>query len=124
MSLIRRSAVLVFIVGLGCTQVDVQTAPAEPPSPPPSCILRGWGLSPASVALFVGDTMRFTVVPGGCNILPQAVRWSSSNTQIADVGSITGLVRGKAIGSITIRAVDAADRNTTAAAALQVASRP
>jgi hypothetical protein len=124
MNLFRRSAVFAFIIGLGCTQVDVQSAPVEPPSPSPSCILRGWGLSPASVALFVGDSMRFTLVPGGCNILPQAVRWLSGNAQIAEVDSITGLVRGKAAGSITIVATDAADRNVKAAAALQVVSRP
>ena len=123
MNLFRRSAVISFVVGLGCTRVDLQSGPAEP-QPPTSCIARGWGLSPASVALFVADTMRFTLVPGGCDFLPQAVRWSSSNAQIAEVDSISGLVRGKATGSITILAVDVVDKNLKAAAELHVVSRP
>jgi uncharacterized protein YjdB len=123
MSVFRRTAVLAFIIPLGCTQVDLQSAPAEPPPPPPSCT-GGMRLSPASVALFVGDTMRFSLTSGGCSSLPQAVRWYSGNAQIAEVDSVTGLVRGKSVGSITITAIDVADRNEKTAAALQVVSRP
>lgn len=123
MKLRRWSALFAFFVGLGCTQVDLQTT-AEPEPPPTSCIARGVGLSPASATIFVGDTMHFTFVPGGCNSVPQGVRWSSNDAQIAEVDSITGLIRGTAVGSITITATATADRNVKTAASLQVVSRP
>ncbi len=123
MSLFRRSAVFAFIVELGCTQVDVQSAPSEPP-PAISCVAREWGISPVSVSLAVGDTMHFTLHPGGCDVLPPAVRWLSGNPQIAEVDSITGLVRGRGVGPTTITVASVADRNVKKAAALQVISRP
>ena len=114
----------VLVGAVGCAQGEVKTTPTESEAPPASCIARGMGLSPASVTLVVGDTTRFTFTPGGCSNPPQALRWFSADDRIAEVDSITGWVRGKAVGSIAITVVDAANRNVKTSASVQVVARP
>ncbi len=71
------------LLATSCTQVTVEKLPVEPEVPLSNC-LRGWGLSPASAALYLGDSTRFSLALN-CDLrLPAAVRWASGNSAIAE----------------------------------------
>jgi hypothetical protein len=70
----------------------------------PDCLLIGPTVSPASATLHPGDTLR--------------VR--SSDTLIAVVDSLTGLVRARSLGQASIIATALSDRALVGAMALQV----
>jgi uncharacterized protein YjdB len=87
----------------------------------PDCVLNGPTASPPSATLHPGDTLRmrasYTPCPAG---LPASFRWRSSDTVIAVVDSLTGLVRARSLGHATIIAAVVTEPTLVAAMALQV----
>jgi uncharacterized protein YjdB len=77
-------------------------------------------VSPASVTLHPGDTLRLQVTGGaGCTPFTEW-RWRSSDTLVASVDSIGGLVRARSRGVATAIAEAVSDRNVKGAAAITV----
>ena len=96
----------------------------EDPDPPIDCITIGRpALSPETAKLRLGDTLRVTAnmgtPPCGPLIIPE-FRWSSSDTSIAAVDSIAGLVRARKQGITTIIARVALDRTLAGAMVVEV----
>jgi len=85
------------------------------------CVLVGPTATPPSATLHPGDTLRvrasYTPCPAGS---PASFRWRSSDTVIAVVDSVTGLVRARSVGQATIVAAVVAEPSLVAAMALQV----
>ena len=85
------------------------------------CVLVGPTAAPPSATLHPGDTLRvrasYTPCPAGS---PASFRWRSSDTVIAVVDSLTGLVRARSVGQATIVAAVVAEPSLVAAMALQV----
>jgi uncharacterized protein YjdB len=81
-------------------------------------------VSPAKLVLAVGDTARVSASPG-CAVLPVpfSVTWRSSNTAVASVDSLSGLVRGLGTGQATVIASVVRDTVVKGAAAVQVNAR-
>ncbi len=85
-------------------------------------------LAPISVrtnALTVGDTVTFEASLGPADCLPTAVdsedwRWSSADTLIARIDSLTGLALGVSPGDVLIQVRHALDQRVTSATGLQV----
>ena len=76
-------------------------------------------VSPPSATLRPGDSLQASAT-FGCAGEHASVRWSSSNTTIATVDSVSGLVRAlSAPGTASIIASLAADRAMNGAMALQ-----
>jgi len=87
----------------------------------PDCVLIGPTATLPSATLHPGDTLRvrasYTPCPAG---LPAEFRWRSSDTVIAVVDSVTGLVRARSLGQATIIAAVVAEPALVAAMALHV----
>jgi Bacterial Ig-like domain (group 2) len=85
-------------------------------------------LAPISVrthVVSVGDTVTFEANLGPAECLPANVdsedwRWSSSDTLIARIDSLTGLAEGISPGDVGIRVEHALDSNVASASGLQV----
>jgi uncharacterized protein YjdB len=75
---------------------------------------------PSSATLHPGDTLRVTVTVSSCS-LPATFRWSSSDSSVAFVDSLSGLIRARSLGTATIIAAFAAERNVKGAMLLVVA---
>lgn len=69
----------------------------DPNAPDPATI----SVLPATMALVVGDTEQATaaVTPAGA---PQAVRWKSSDVNVATVNQLTGLVEAVGVGTASV----------------------
>ena len=70
-------------------------------------------------SIWVGYTDPFSATVTGTNA-SQTVKWSSSNTNVATVDSITGVVRGVAEGTVTITATSAVDNTQTASKTIAI----
>ena len=70
----------------------------------PNCITVGPHVSPPTATLRIGDTLRgaASLPPCQLNGLIPTWRWRSSDTSVAVVDSIAGLVQARALGSATI----------------------
>ena len=112
------SQMLVAVVSVGIVAGCKDTESVELVVVPPSTMLSEITVTPASVTLIPGDTFRLRVLYSG------AVRWSTSNPQITDLDSLTGLVLAKATGNVTVVARVVADTNLRGAAAVRIESRP
>jgi hypothetical protein len=87
----------------------------------PDCLLIGPTVSPASATLHPGDTLRVRASYSLCPAAPApSFRWRSSDTLIAVVDSLTGLVRARSLGQASIIATALSDRALVGAMALQV----
>jgi len=75
-------------------------------------------VSPSTVALAPGDTVRLAATPkdaAGTALTGRAVAWSSSDSAVATV-SASGLVTGVAVGSATVTAIVEQQRGTATVA--------
>ncbi len=89
----------------GCVLALALTLGACVGTTEPTQTTTGFAVAPTSALILVGDTVRITpfmsppdLVPGGLD----AVRWSSSDVQVATVAN--GLVKGVGAGNATILA--------------------
>ena len=94
-------------------------------SPPPEdvgCVASGAVVVPSVATLHSGDTVRVTASLRPCPGFPAFVefRWRSSDTLIATVDPIAGLVRARRAGTATIIASAVLDPNVQGAMALAV----
>jgi uncharacterized protein YjdB len=65
-------------------------------------------ISPRSASLPIGSEQQFSASVSGTGSFSQAVSWVSSDAGVAEV-STSGLVKAKAVGSVTISAASVAD---------------
>jgi uncharacterized protein YjdB len=89
----------------------------------PDCTVSGPFVSPPSVTLHAGDSLRATAVVQQCEGQPTSttVRWRTSDTAVAIVDSLSGLVRARASGRSTIIASLVVNPQIEGAMALTVA---
>jgi uncharacterized protein YjdB len=101
------------------------TAAKTDTTTPVDCTLQGLTVSPASAAVFVGDTIRLTAHEPTCSgsTLPTTVGWRSSDSTFAAVDSLSGLVHARAAGNVTILAFQISDSSVKGAMALVVKAR-
>jgi uncharacterized protein YjdB len=76
----------------------------------------------------VGDTLTFEASLGPAECLPTGIttenwRWSSTDTLIARIDSLSGLAEGVAPGAVTIQVEHAANRSVASGAGLQVVTQ-
>jgi len=90
-----------------------------------ACLTWGVRVSPASATLHAGDSVQASAVINQClgNPSSTAVRWRSSDTVTAVVDAVTGLVRARAPGPVTVIASVVADTTIRGAMALSVVPR-
>ena len=91
-----------------------------PTSPVVDECLRGISVSPASTVISVGGIVQVSASLG-CDNRPVVVRWRSSDTRVAVVDSLSGLVRGVSPGTITVIASWVEDSAVRGAAVVNVA---
>lgn len=89
----------------------------------PDCITVGPQVTPASVTLHPGDSVKATASLPACQTdgVVATFRWQSSNPSVAIVDSIAGLVRALDTGRTSIIASMTANRVVQGAMALTVA---
>ena len=109
------SVALVVILVAGCSHTS---APQTESSV--DCTLQNPSVSPPSATVHPGDTLRANVQVNPC--LPQTTFiWKTSDTTVATVDSVAGLVRARAIGRTSILAIANANPQIIGAMALTVA---
>jgi len=109
---------LALLVATACSRADVPLATETPQIPSVIC---GNGVSPITAKITVGDTVRFTA--DICRA-SGPVRWSVSQTTVAEIDSVSGLLRARAVGSATVIAANVSDPNLKGVAAVEVLARP
>ena len=111
---------LAFLIAIGACRTTEVTR--EDPVVPSDCLIRHLVVSPAHATLSQNDTIRVTARDEPCSgpVVYTDFRWSSSDTSIALVDSLAGLVRARKQGLATIIARAALDRRVMAAMAAQV----
>lgn len=89
------------------------------------CTLPQIVVSPATVALVVGDSTQLSAKTPQppCGPTAASVFWQSSNSAVATVDSVSGKVRAVAVGQATILVLLTSDTNVKGAAAITVNSR-
>ena len=110
-------AALVVAGACGAAARDVVT-----PIDSVSCITIGPTVRPASATLHPGDTLRVSVSMPACALgtTTETFRWSSSDSSVAFVDSLSGLIRARSLGTATIIAALAAERSVKGAMLLVV----
>jgi alpha-tubulin suppressor-like RCC1 family protein len=102
------SAGNVLARSIGTTTIAVRGAGMEASRPlTVASVVRELGISAPSTRVLTDDTLRLTAAVTGRDSLPLAdprVRWSSSNTQIATIDSVTGLARFLTRGTVRFTA--------------------
>jgi uncharacterized protein YjdB len=123
MQLSRLLAVIGAAVVVGCDS-PVRT-PEIAAAEPGGCLVGGVTVSPATLALSVGDTARFAAKVNACpgQILSSAVKWRSSNRAIVSVDSASGLAQAVALGQASVTAILASNASISGAAVVQVNAR-
>ena len=83
------------------------------------------GVSPPSARLFVGDTIRFASVGQPCSPpdFGPWFGWRSSDSTVASVDPLLGLVKARAAGTVTITLFWISDPTIKGAAAVGVSAR-
>jgi hypothetical protein len=78
-------------------------------------------VNPGTATRHPGDTLQVQAI-GVCelNFDPTQIRWSTSDTTVAKVDSLTGLVQALARGTVTVKAVEVAARSVSGAMVLSV----
>ncbi|MEP7345251.1 MAG: hypothetical protein ABI877_08285 [Gemmatimonadaceae bacterium] len=84
-----------------------------PPSP-----TAGLTVAPASAMLRIGDTLRFALPRGACD-LTQA-RWQAGNPSVLSVDPVLGLATAREVGSSSVRLLQPGCRLTIAPSAVSV----
>ena len=112
---------LVGLLGLACDS----NAAATVSGIGVDCVGLGVRVSPASVAMVIGDSAQLSAAAPTCGALPVpfAVSWTSSNAAVATVDSAGGKVRAVAAGQATIIASVIGDAPVKGAAVIQVNPR-
>jgi uncharacterized protein YjdB len=107
-----------MITACGATVTDGAT-----PTDPVVCITIGPSVRPNSTTLHPGDTLRLSVSLPSCAAGPTnpTFRWSSSDSTVALVDSLSGLIRARALGTVTIIAAATQDRSVKGGMLLVVA---
>ena len=111
-------ATLVAVGACGATASDAVTLPDSV-----SCTLQGPTVRPSTATLHPGDTLRVSASLPSCGLgaTTATFRWSSSDSSVALVDSLSGLIRARSLGTVTIVAAAAADRSVKGAMLLVVA---
>jgi hypothetical protein len=98
--------------GAGTTQISATLGSLSSPSAKltgTSAQLRSISITPTTVSIAKGGTQQFTAVgtfsDGSQQNVTTSVTWSTSNFNVATVGTASGLARGLAAGSAQIQAV-------------------
>jgi uncharacterized protein YjdB len=122
MNKFRPQVLVASIALLGC---DVADRPTSFVTKSAEFCALSVGVVPAVATLAVGDTVRLRTQGGeGCEgVLPTsqaAWRWKVSNTAVASVDSMTGLVRATGAGTAAVVGEWVDDRKFTVAMALIV----
>ena len=110
---------VVVLAAVACTRMESPMA-AETTQLPKNVICDN-AVSPAYVKLGVGDTTRLEADlcrPGG------PVRWTISHLSVAQIDSLSGVLRALAVGSATVTAASVQDPNNKSAGAVEVVARP
>jgi uncharacterized protein YjdB len=113
----------VFLPGLALVLVACGGEKSPNGLTPPDCTVQGPHVAPPSATLHAGDTVRATANESPClyeNDLAPTFRWRSSNTSVAIVDSIAGLVRALDTGRTSIIAIETANPAVQGAMALTV----
>jgi len=103
--------------------VVVACSKASTPTNTPAIDCSGTvSVSPSSATLHLGDTLRAVAKDTPCPAGPSTAtfRWRSSDTTIANVDSIAGLVRARSIGHATIIGTETGSQGVQVAMALEV----
>ena len=90
-----------------------------------SCLVDLAPISTRTHVVTIGDTVTFEATLGPAECLPADVasedwRWSSTDTMIARIDSLTGLAEGVSPGNVGIQVEHALDRSVASATGLQV----
>jgi uncharacterized protein YjdB len=111
------SIALVVMLVAGCRHTSAPQAGSSV-----DCTAQGPTVSPASATVHPGDTLRANARQNPCP-LDQTTTfwWKTSDTSVATVDSVAGLVHAKAIGRTTILAIVTANPQITGAMVLTVA---
>src|ERR1044071_7238029 len=114
---------VLLAVCLGACAGDKVIVAAKDPDSSRTCVLLGVTAKPAWALLQVGDTLRVSASNYNCGNPDTAsshFRWTSSSVAIAEVDSLTGLVRAKSAGTVTISVSLLEDRTLRGASLVQV----
>jgi len=108
------------LVAVGACSATVSDAVTLPDSV--SCTLQGPTVRPSSATLHPGDTLRLSVSMPACALgtTTATFRWSSSDSNVAFVDSLSGLIRARSLGTATISAAATQDRSVKGAMLLVV----
>ena len=111
-------AALVAVGACGATASD-----AVSPTDSAVCITIGPSVRPNFATLHPGDTLRASASLPSCTAgaITPTFRWSSSDSSVALVDSLSGLIRARALGTVTISAAATQDRSVKGAMLLLVA---
>jgi uncharacterized protein YjdB len=112
-------AAAVFAITAACT-VDGNAPPTIAGTSSGVCV-GGLQISPMSATRHPGDTLQVQAV-GSCSATfdPTQIRWASSDTLVAQVDSLTGLVLARSRGVVTVIGAEVADRTVKGAMVLSV----
>jgi len=102
------------------------TAADQVPTPTDvGCVLSSIHISPAYASVHPGDSLQVSAIVEQCQGYPSstAVRWRASDTSLAVVDPVSGLVRARASGSVTIVASLMVDTTIGGAMVLVVVPR-
>ena len=122
-SLMKRHLYLVSLATLATGCGAATSGDATYTAEQPSCVLIGPTVRPSSATLYVGDTLRAAVSPPPLCGRPEALvvfRWSSSDTLVASVDPLDGLIHARDVGTVTIIAYAVADPNIKGGALVNV----
>lgn len=86
------------------------------------CAVGAVRVSPANATLHLGDTLRVKAEVSVCpsRVANEQVHWASSDTSVAMVDSLAGLVRARGLGGASIIASLVSDRTQGAAMTVRV----
>ena len=114
------STLVLAALTISCRATDSPNADAA--LPPVGCVVNGVTVSPSSATVSIGDTLRASANFDDCPGPPRqhSYRWSSSNTTVAVVDSVSGLATARTEGAVTIIAELVEDRALKGAMVLRV----
>ena len=113
---------IIVSTGLVLAIVACSGETSSPPSEDVGCVASGAVVVPSVSTLHAGDTLRATASLPPCPGRPSFIdfHWRASDTLIATVDSISGLVRARRPGVATIIASAVLDPSVKGAMALSV----
>ena len=114
------AALLVAVIGVAAACSPEDSATPFLAGATSGC-LSPFRVNPAAATRHPGDTLQVQAI-GVCDINfdPTQIRWSTSDTTVATVDSLTGLVLALARGTVTVKAVEVAARSVSGAMVLSI----